>query len=90
MTRSNANLPLRRWVQSLLDAEQLRGWLERHTVNSLLRQLYGIQANDADLIALFRHRDMEPILLLYGGALALCVTSPLENQLFRLLGRSFD
>lgn len=47
--------------------------MKRHPVNPLFRQLHGIQADVADLVALLLHRDVEPILLLYGVALAFVV-----------------
>jgi hypothetical protein len=48
--------------------------LEYHAVNSLFRQLHGIQADAADLVALPLHGHVKPILLLHGVALALVVT----------------
>jgi hypothetical protein len=57
----------------LFDAEQLCRGLKHHAVNPLFRQLHGIQADVADLVALLLHRDVKPILLLHGVALALVI-----------------
>ena len=59
---------------SLLNAEEFCGGLERHPVNSLLRQLHGVKADAAEMVALFLHRDVKPILLLHRVPLALVVT----------------
>lgn len=40
---------------SFLDAEELCSWLKRHPVNSLFRQLNGVKADAADLVALLLH-----------------------------------
>src|SRR5208282_2965660 len=42
-------------VRLLLNAEEFCGWLERNSVNALLRQLRGIKTNAADLVAQTPH-----------------------------------
>ncbi|MCI0745664.1 MAG: UbiD family decarboxylase [Verrucomicrobia subdivision 3 bacterium] len=71
---------------SLLDAKELCGRLERHPVNSLFRQLHGIKADAADLVALLLHGHVKPILLLHGVALALVVAGRVSLLGFLLCG----
>src|SRR5437773_1709778 len=59
----------------LLNAKKLGRRLKRHPVNLLLRQLHGVKADAADLVALFLHGHVKPILLFDGVALAFVVTS---------------
>src|SRR5439155_8967266 len=73
-------------IALFLNTQKFRGWLERHSVNPLIRQLHRIKTYIADLIALLLHRDVKPVLLLDGVALALVVTG--RVSLFGLLLRS--
>lgn len=57
--------------------------MERYPINPLFGQLHRIQADVADLVAMFLHRDVKPILLLHGVALALVVACGVS--LLRLL-----
>ena len=64
----------RRKLISFFNAQEFCGRLKRNPINSLFRQLHGVKADVADLVALALHGNVKPILLLHGVALALVVT----------------